>query len=169
MKLLRLAIFSFLFLFLIIFCISLFIPSHIRISKALRIQASKEEVMKQLEDPGNWKKWFPNADTAKIYYENGQAAGLIIHENPGRYIRITGKTDTNVKAEYVNIRQKKVTAGWNLPTELITDTAVTVQWYMDFQLRWYPWEKFASMLYEKQYGPQMEQGLANLQKIIANN
>jgi hypothetical protein len=166
MKLLKLAIFSFLFLFFIIFCISLFIPSHVRISKALRIRASRAEVMQMVQDPLNWKKWFPNADTARVYYENGQPAGLIINIPSNRYIRITEKTDSSVKAEYVNIKQKKVTTGWNMPAELVTDTAITIQWYMDFQLRWYPWEKFASILYEKQYGPQLEQGLANLQKLV---
>jgi hypothetical protein len=39
---------------------------------------------------------------------------------------------------------------------------------MDFKLRWYPWEKFSSLLLEKRYGPVMEQGLAKLKKSINN-
>jgi hypothetical protein len=39
---------------------------------------------------------------------------------------------------------------------------------MDFHLRWYPWEKFASLLLEKSYGPRMEQGLATLKRLVEN-
>jgi len=37
---------------------------------------------------------------------------------------------------------------------------------MDFHLKWYPWEKFSSMLLENRYGPMMEQGLAKLKKVV---
>lgn len=43
--------------------------------------------------------------------------------------------------------------------------SATLQWYMQFKLRWYPWEKFKSLFYENIYGVQMEQGLANLKEI----
>jgi hypothetical protein len=37
---------------------------------------------------------------------------------------------------------------------------------MDFRLRWYPWEKFSSLLLEKRYGPMLENGLDNLKKLM---
>jgi hypothetical protein len=43
--------------------------------------------------------------------------------------------------------------------------SVTLQWFMDFRLRWYPWEKFRSLFYENIYGVQMEQGLGNLKEL----
>jgi hypothetical protein len=43
--------------------------------------------------------------------------------------------------------------------------SATLQWYMDFELRWYPWEKFRSLFYENIYGLQMEQGLLNLKEL----
>jgi hypothetical protein len=43
---------------------------------------------------------------------------------------------------------------------------VTVQWYIDFHLKWYPWEKFSSLLLEKRYGPMMERGLEKLKSYI---
>jgi hypothetical protein len=36
---------------------------------------------------------------------------------------------------------------------------------MDFRLRWYPWEKFSSLLFEKSYGLTMEKGLNNIKKL----
>ena len=46
--------------------------------------------------------------------------------------------------------------------------SLTLQWYMDFKLKWYPWEKFRSLFYENIYGVQMEQGLSNLKELAKN-
>jgi len=46
--------------------------------------------------------------------------------------------------------------------------SLTLQWYMDFKLKWYPWEKFRSLFYENIYGVQMEQGLHNLKELAKN-
>ncbi len=167
MKVIKLALISFVILFLLVTVISLFIPSHVRISKALQMNATKEEVIVQLNDAANWKNWFPGMDTAQLFYVNGKVEGMVLNEKAKRFLAITDKNDSVVTAEYNGIKQKKVMTGWNiLPDRANT---VTVQWYMDFTLRWYPWEKFSSILFEKQYGPQMEQGLAKLKKIVEEN
>jgi len=44
-----------------------------------------------------------------------------------------------------------------------------VQWWMDFKLRWYPWEKFSSLFFENIYGAQMEKGLDNLKRLAEAN
>src|SRR5205085_529666 len=50
-----------------------------------------------------------------------------------------------------------------------TSNPVVIQWSLYFHLRWYPWEKFSSLLFEKRYGPVMEQGLNNLKNYLENN
>jgi hypothetical protein len=37
-----------------------------------------------------------------------------------------------------------------------------VIWTMNFNVKWYPWEKLASMFYDKQLGPRMEKSLVQL-------
>ena len=44
--------------------------------------------------------------------------------------------------------------------------STTVQWYFDFHLKWYPWQKFQSIVYDKQLGPEMEASLENLRRIV---
>ena len=61
--------------------------------------------------------------------------------------------------------KKPVINGWKFIKNSGSDSA-TLQWYIDFNLRWYPWEKFASLLFEKSYGVQMELGLSNIKKIV---
>jgi hypothetical protein len=45
----------------------------------------------------------------------------------------------------------------------------TVQWYFDFQVKWYPWQKFQSIVYDQQLGPVMEKSLGNLKRIAENS
>ncbi len=168
MKIIKLALISFVFLFLLVTGISLFIPSQVRISRALELNTAAENVMGQIGNPANWKNWFPGIDTAMLFYENGQLKGVVLNQSSNRLLLLKEVKDTAVAAEYIGIKQKKVLTGWNVFSEGGMGS-VTVQWYMDFSLRWYPWEKFSSILFEKQYGPQMEEGLARLKKILENN
>ncbi len=167
MRVLKLGIISFIFLFLLLTAFSFFIPSQVRITRALQINAAPEAVMKQIEDPTAWKAWFPGTDTSRLYYENGQVLGIIMNEKQNRLIRIVQREPLHLVAEYKGIKQKKVITGWVIHQD--PNNKVTVEWYMDMSLRWYPWEKFSSILFEKQYGPQIEQGLDRLKKRVETN
>ncbi len=59
MRIIKLAVISFVFLFLLIMLISLFIPSHIRISKAINIIAKKDRLFALIADTGKWYRWHP--------------------------------------------------------------------------------------------------------------
>ncbi len=168
MKLIKLALISFIILFLLITGISLFIPSTVRISRAVKINASKEQVMEQLSNPEKWKGFYPGADTLEIWTVNNEPKGIWFRKQEGQGLLITRKNDTSVVAENTGPGAKKIGMGWNI-IHGDNATAVTLQWYMDFKLRWYPWEKFSSLLFEKRYGFQMEQGLNKLKKILENN
>lgn len=163
-KAFRLAIVSFFFLFTLVLGISLFFPSHVRISRALNMTAGREDFIAQVGDPANWKSWYPGIENAPLYYENGQAKGVVMDTASKVMLIITGQGPDEVTAEFRS-RMKPVVNGWKLISHPGTDS-VTVQWYMDFRLRWYPWEKFASMLFDRSYGPKMEKGLDNLRNIL---
>ena len=167
MKIFRLLFFSFLVLFLVVTAISLFIPSHIRISKAINFTANADSVFSQVKDPVKWKKWFPDLDSAKLYYEEGVVKGLIIDDSSRQYIKITSITNDEVITE-LRAGSRKVISGWKI-IDHAQPNLTTLQWYMDFHLRWYPWEKFASLLFEKSYGFKMEQGLNNIKNLSEAN
>ncbi len=168
MKLIKLGLISVIFLFLLVTGISLFIPSTVRISRAVQLNVTTEKLMEQVSNPSNWKNWFPGMDTAMLFYEEGQLKGAVLNATGSRLLLLQQVSDSTVLAEYAGVRQKKVLTGWNVFGDSGTGT-VTLQWYMDFSLRWYPWEKFSSILFEKQYGPQMEEGLSRLKQWLENN
>jgi len=163
MRIIKLAIISFVFFFLLITGISLFFPAHIRISRAIDINANKDSVLGQINDVTKWKNWYPGADSLDFLYINGIIKGIKTDSLQG--VMIQEVNDSAVLARHVGLNSGKSETGWNIFTTSIPNT-VTVQWFMDFHLKWYPWEKFSSMLLENRYGPMLEQGLAKLKKVV---
>jgi len=117
-----------------------------------------------ISQPVNWKSWYPGADTLSLYEADGVIKGIRMPGN--QVLMITGFNDSTVSAANSTSGTERAGMGWNLIQS--NKNTVTVQWYMDFKLRWYPWEKFSSLLLEKRYGPVMEQGLAKLKESIKN-
>lgn len=167
MKYIRLFLGSVIVLFFLITIISLFIPSHIKLSKAINLKAGKEKVMSHISEPQNWKKWYPGLDSAEIIYGGEMIKGWVLDKNKKAKIELTKFTADEVQAEFTGGKTNPVLNGWKIMSYPGNDS-VAVQWYMDFHLRWYPWEKFASLLLEKSYGLKMEQGLTNLKQVVEN-
>ena len=118
--------------------------------------------MNQIGNAVNWKNWYPGADSLKSYHEGNVIKGLVLDEPKKRYIVITGKKDDEITAEY-RLPGKKIPTGWLIAAD---NSSVTIQWYMDFHLRWYPWQKFSSLMFERVYHPQLQQGLDNLKRYL---
>jgi hypothetical protein len=146
-KLIKLGIISIVLLFVLVTIISLFIPSRVRISKAIDISGDKDELVRQISDTSNWKNWF-----------FGEHA-------PTRQLQITKRAVESITAESVNQRARPVTSTWNF-TDYPGSGVVTLQWSMDFRFRWYPWEKFSSLLLEKTYGERMAASLERLKFMV---
>jgi hypothetical protein len=166
----RLIVISFIILLLLITGISLLIPQHMRISRTVSIAAPKDSVLAQIRDAAKWKNWYPGLDTLKPYMADGKIKGAIFDDSdPSHpvYIAITEEKENEVLATFVPRKVNSVVNGWSV-AEGATPGTTTLQWYMNFHLRWYPWEKFASLTLEKIYGPPMEEGLANLKRIVEN-
>jgi hypothetical protein len=167
MRLLRLALISFILLFLLVMGISLFIPSHIRISKAINLKSDNNKVMNFVADPAQWKSWYPGLDSSRLLTEQGVIKGVFLTRQPKPYLRLVKKEGDEITAEFAGHKMNPVINVWQVIGDARGDSVV-FQWYMDFDLRWYPWEKFASLLLEKSYGPKMEQGLNSLKKLVEN-
>lgn len=162
MRIFKLIFLSLLSLSVVICIISFFLPSHIRISRTIRIEKNSEAVMKELIDPSKWKNWYPGADTADFYYESGKIKGLVLKKDPWLVLKLDDVKEFEIIASYIKKTedQKLLTVLNVFPDQ--DSSQVMVQWYMDFHPGWYPWKKFASLMYEKTYSPVIDKGLSNL-------
>lgn len=164
MKYIKLAFISIIFFAVLVTLISLFFPSNVRISKALDISAPKDSIISRLGDPGKWKSWYPGADTLPPITMMGKTIAIRLNEK-GAMLRVTGRSDSTIAITATGPGVKEMHSGWNI-YPAATPNRHTVQWYMDFKLRWYPWEKFSSVMFEKRYGPVLEQGLEKLRAVL---
>jgi len=168
MRIIKLGLISFILFVLLVTAISLLFPSHIRISKAINIKADKAAVMAQIKDPANWRNWYPGLDSAKLYHEGGEVKGVFVDYSDSThptYIKIASIKDDEVTAKFVPRSLRPVDHGWKMIGDANADS-ITLQWYIDFHLRWYPWEKFSSLLLEKSQGTKMEEGLTRLKNLV---
>jgi hypothetical protein len=153
LRLIKLAFISAIFLFLIATGFSLFIPSHIRISKAINIPGRADSVLELVKDTSRWVQWHP------AYMSRDSA------QFPSIQITTLKTTEDEVVMELQQGNKKPVVNGWKIHGNAGADS-LTLQWYMDFHLKWYPWQKFGSLFYENTYGVMMQQGLDNIKSRV---
>jgi hypothetical protein len=163
MRFVKLAIISAIVLFIVIFLFSLIIPSTVRVSRAIDISVSKDSLIAQLADLRQWKQWNIMANNSELGKEQF--------------------TETAITSEQMTITKKALVGdtlftNWKQPNARVLnsgfswygkDGQLVLQWYFDIKLRWYPWEKFGSIVFDKQLGPPMEKSLGNLKKLLEKN
>ena len=153
MRLIKLALISFFFLFGIVFLISLLYPSQLRISRATNLPNNRQHLFNLLANEAYWHPAYTDSTSAKAI------KGMTRTE--------LKKTDSTYSYVLQQSGRKKVGNGWEIYGSPNADS-LTLQWYMDFQFSWYPWEKFSSLFYESTYGSMMETGLGNIKKSLSN-
>ena len=169
MRVIRLIIISAIVLFLVFTGITLLFPSHMRISRAINIAASKEKVFGAINNMSQWNHWNHFINNSSLTHQtiSGPADGYGAYLQADQLkVMITASTPDSVKVNWSQATGKNFTGGFNL-LQLRADS-LTVQWYFDFHFRWYPWEKMSGILYDKQLGPVMEESLADLKHLTEN-
>jgi hypothetical protein len=152
-RFIKLGLISVVVFFLIFTVFSLFIPSRVRISKAINMDADKDSVFSLIRNRENWNKWHP----AFMPQDSGYHPPLI-----NFVTRV--QNDSQIIMDLSEGTNRAVTNGWMIHRYPGIDS-FTLQWYMDFHLQWYPWKKFGSLLYEGTYGNMMQKGLENLKNL----
>lgn len=159
MRLVKLAVISAVALSLVLLLISLLLPSHIRISRAVDIATSPRSIHRVVNNLDTWKDWnyfvkaygHPSVKTDRIVSDEMTIVQTQVSESVLRY-------------DWLQSSGKKFGSGFML---LGNDTSVTtVQWYFDFDVSWYPWEKFQSIVYDQQLGPLMQGSLNKLKELV---
>jgi hypothetical protein len=146
MRVIKLGVISFIVIFVILYLISLMIPSVVRTSRAINIEAPVNVVYPLLADTSRWGRW---------------------NELKNDKIQITQlPSDSNLLKSEWTYGDRTIRSFYRI--EKLGDITV-VQWYFEFSLKWYPWEKFGSITFEKQFGPAMETSLINLKNLVTNS
>lgn len=149
MRILKLGLISFGFLFLLITLISLLFPSQVRLSRATNLPNEKERIFSLIQKEEAWHPAYQDSASHKAITAMNR--------------KIVSQSDSTFVIQLQQEGRKPVASGWQVYGTPQSDS-LTLQWYMDFTLSWYPWEKFSSLFFEKTYGSMMEKGLANFKE-----
>ncbi|MEP7278051.1 MAG: SRPBCC family protein [Bacteroidota bacterium] len=160
MRFLKLAFISAIVLFGVILLISLLLPSHVRISRAIDISAPAEKIQPLLSDLKQWEQW---NEYIQAYHNRVAETDMLKADEIA--IFLSGSSNKLVTTEWQQPSGNKFGSGFAIIRNEGKQGFTTVQWYFDFHLKWYPWEKFQSIIYDGQLGPVMEKSLTRLKKL----
>jgi hypothetical protein len=134
--------------------ISMLIPANNRISRAINITAPKDSVLAALHPLNHWVNWYPGLKAA-----NAVVTPNSIQAAESSAIQLINRAGDTVLLQWQGKHQYM---GAMVVLQPEGEQGSIVQWYIDMQTNWYPWEKFASIFNDQIMGPQMDATLKEL-------
>lgn len=159
MRVIKLGFISLLVLGLLATCIGFLFPSTVVVSRAIDIKSYKQPVYILVSDLRNWKPWVEGMNNPNVILYDSISAML-----GNTSVNITSLTDTTVVSSWKN----SSSADQVSTIRLISDSSrknTIVQWQFVQHVKWYPWEKFSSMMNDKIIGTLIEKNLSNLKQV----
>ncbi|WP_207496658.1 SRPBCC family protein [Aridibaculum aurantiacum] len=164
MRFIKLALISVVVLFLIATAITSLLPSTIIVSRAIDIQASPRQAHEYVMDVRNWSRW--------LYIEDSSQAAVPKSKSEINYnrtlITILSSTPQKIVTSWKTGDSDPMASEFNIISNEGAPV-FTFHWSFTQHVKWYPWEKFASILSDKALGPFMEKSLDNLKKQLEQN
>lgn len=154
MRWIKLAVISFAGIGLLVMALSLLIPSRTRVSRAITIQSPADSVHARLVHLGDWTSWNQLLRDAQL--TGIRSTDSSFHSNQMEVKRVN-LPDGRIVTYWSWHNQEPVYSEINLTAA--GEDATIVQWFFEFRVNWYPWEKFGSIVFDKQLGLPMEQSL----------
>lgn len=160
-------------LFAVVTIIGLFIPSSVKISRGIIISADSVAVHNELSDVKNWNQWMP-----WITSDSGALVQLsVITDQPGSYFKWKGLNNQSsgiitlqqISPDVIDVLYQlkdmnDAEGGFRLQSSGALKQETEVQWFMEYKLKWYPWERFYGIFLDKIIAPAFDKGLEQLKK-----
>lgn len=162
MKLIKLGLISVVVLFLITTLMSALMPSSVLVSRAINIHAPRDSIRTYVQDIHQWKRWIEGMDKPEVTIFSPETADL-----GGTKVAITQKTDSTILSTWITRSGNEQISTLRMISEPSQGVTI-VQWQFVQKVKWYPWEKFGSMMNDKVIGTMMEKNLNTL-KVLAES
>lgn len=173
MRFIKLLLLSFFFFAVLIFLLSLLLPSRAVVERSGVIDAPIATVYAQVNDLKTWHSWNPWMLAQDITYSattsgTGAYSSWTVTQSDKRIpAKVTVTNSESQQGVYYNMDfegLKPVKGTFNFKPS--TDGKGTViMWRVETQLGYLPWWKFRGFLADRLTGPQLEEGLTKLKSI----
>ncbi|GMV77629.1 MAG: hypothetical protein AMXMBFR79_07640 [Chitinophagaceae bacterium] len=160
MRFIKLGVISFIVLFFIFTAIGLLLPSTVVVSRAIDITAQQDTVFNKMKNIYEWKIWIAGMNKPEVKIISEKEADLF-----GTKVIITAVKEYAVFSNWIS---KKNNTQESIMRVIHNNNSpqITVQWQFTEKLKWYPWQRFSSLMNESITGKQLENNLAALKKIV---
>jgi len=170
MRYIRFFIISLTSIFLVLTGLSLLFPSHLRVSRVVNVAAPRDRVLAAVGDLRAWSEWNEFVRSTPLTHRTWSVPSA----GPGAQMLLNHMTTTETAADIDGI-----TLEWDLKggrryaggiaVGKVNPDSLTVQWWFELNLRWYPWEKLGVFVYDRKLGPVMEESLDSLKRYVENS
>lgn len=161
MRLIKLAVISFVVLGLLVTAMSSLLPSTVYVARTINIDAPKDTVFAHISNLVAWKQWYAYMDSSQVTYgavSAGAGASLKVDKTT---IIINSISSDTITATWQSADNRPLRGSFTFKTDS-TNSQTAVQWEFIIPVKWYPWEKFASIVSDKALGGVMEKSLDKL-------
>ena len=166
-------VFFLLSVFVIIFVISLLLPSHVTVLKYVEISAPTEKVMNQIVNFEEWKNWYPafkdeNIKVIKNSTPKNVLSSVTLKDINGKSVNLN-LLDTSQHIIDIGLQSSsltKVNYQFVVVPKINNQTQLT--WNVNIDLGWLPWKKIQGIFMDKFSGQQYQMALDNLKKAAEN-
>ncbi|MFT4092826.1 MAG: hypothetical protein QM640_04240 [Niabella sp.] len=162
MKFIKLILFSVAAFFIMASAVAFFIPAHVQVLRMVYLPLSNDTVLNRVKDLAQWKTWYPGFDRIELKNTVSANERVVKATANGVTLQVKQASDSVVIVE-MQKGDRPVTATWQINKDNRNDS-LALQNVMETHLKWYPWEKFSSLLLDKSYGDRMLLGLHNLKE-----
>jgi hypothetical protein len=162
MRLLKLAVISVIVLFAIVTAITSLLPSNVLVSRAIDVKSHPSQIKEQVYHLDRWRGWFTDA---------GGTPAQASFDSSNNTLDLAG---TTITAQHVT--DSSYVTAWTGKTNMLStfriidhhlpDSVITIQWQVEQKIKWYPWEKLASITKDEIWGGAMEKSLGNLKALL---
>ena len=162
MRFIKLGLISIVLFFLLLTAFSFLLPSQINISKAIDINAPADSVYAYVNNFGKWKCWYADYDSSTSFISTSTAGKAMLTINKTT-VTINETLPGKIKAIWQTGKNNPLPGEFNFIAK-DSGASMTLQWNFIQNVKWYPWQKFASIMSGKIIGPFMEKSLENLKR-----
>lgn len=150
MKLIKQVVIGFVGIAIVVFLLSLPLPSRLNVSKSVLVNRPASTVMESLSNLQEWKHWNPLLqDSATVYeYEGNNKVAWKAADGNTNTIELGLYATDSLYVTIATNGKPAFNSGFNVLSNTDGGTHTKVDWWIQEELGWMPWEKFYGLFSE---------------------
>ena len=171
MRLIKQIIIGFSGIAVIIFILSLFLPSQLHVSKSVLLHKPQTAIISNLMQLKQWHNWNPLLQDTSIEYnfKGDNAVTWKTHDNKTNSIELIHNATDSIKTIIKTNNVQAFESGFNIIDNTDNTGLTKVDWWIVENLKWYPWEKFYGLFSESLKETYLENSLQSFKRYIENS